>query len=169
MVPHGVSHDVCRACHRLPSRVCSSHTSRPPAHGARAARPPRRCALGPAGLVRPRPCVAAAVASRSHPAHRAWDEAVHALIDEYMEAFEDRQHTFTLLAALYFPLWCAITICIAIIFFVFSQLRSFCGGSVRLFFKKSAEDVLIKVQSMQRLPSFDALDQAEKKSPEKQI
>lgn len=100
---------------------------------------------------------------------KTWDEAVHALLDEYMEAFEDRQHTFTLLATLYFPLWWAITICVAVTFFVFSQLRSLCGGSVRLFFKKSAEDVLIKVQSLQRLPSFDAVDQAGKKSPDKQI
>jgi len=101
---------------------------------------------------------------------KTWDEAVHALLDEYMEAFEDRQHTFTLLAALYFPLWCVITTSIAVSFFVFSQLRSLCGGSVRLFFKKSAEDVLIKVQSFQRLPSFDVQHQTEKssKSPEKQ-
>ncbi len=95
---------------------------------------------------------------------KTWDEAAYALLDEYMEAFEDRQHTFTLLAALYFPLWCTITISIAITFFMFSQIRSLCGGPVKLFFKKSTEDVLIKVQS-----TFHSLDQAEKtsKSPEK--
>lgn len=102
---------------------------------------------------------------------KTWDEAVHALHEEYMEAFEDRQHTFTLLAALYFPLWWSITIATAATFFMFSQLRSLCGGSVRLFFRNAAEDVLIKVQSLQRLPSFEALQQMEKgqKRPVKQI
>ena len=99
---------------------------------------------------------------------KTWDEAAGALLDEYVEAFEDRQHTFTLLAAIYFPLWWLITITVALIFFGFSQLRSLCGGSLRLFFKKSAEDVLIKVQSFQKLPSFDALERGSK-SPEKQI
>ena len=99
---------------------------------------------------------------------KTWDEAAGALLDEYVEAFEDRQHTFTLLAAIYFPLWWLITITVALIFFVFSQLRSLCGGSLRLFFKKSAEDVLIKVQSFQKLPSFDALERGSK-SPEKRI
>lgn len=97
---------------------------------------------------------------------KTWDEAAYALLDEYMEAFEDRQHTFTIPAAIYFPIWCAVTVFVAITFFVFSQLRSLCGGSVRLFFRKSAEDVLIKVQSFQRLPSFDL--EKNVKSPEKQ-
>lgn len=98
---------------------------------------------------------------------KTWDGAVRALHQEYMEAFEDRQHTFTFLAAIYFPLWWLVTITTAVTFFVFSQLRSLCGGSVRLFFKKSAEDVLIKVQSFHRLPSFDEVEKGSK-APKKQ-
>ena len=99
---------------------------------------------------------------------KTWDCAVRALHEEYMEAFEDRQHTFTLLAAFYFPLWWIVTITTAVAFFLFSQIRCLCGGSVRLFFRSAAEDVLIKAQSFQRLPSFDKLEKGQK-TPEKQV
>lgn len=98
---------------------------------------------------------------------KTWDGAVRALYEEYMQAFHDRQHTFTLLAGLYFPMWWLVTITTSLTFFMFSQIRSLCGGSVRLFFRNAAEDVLIKVQSFQRLPSFDNLESGQK-SPEKQ-
>lgn len=98
---------------------------------------------------------------------KTWDGAVRALHEEYTQAFHDRQHTFTLLAGLYFPMWWLITITTSLTFFMFSQIRSLCGGSVRLFFRNAAEDVLIKVQSFQRLPSFDSLESGQK-SPEKQ-
>ena len=86
----------------------------------------------------------------------SWQDAAQSLLQEYQEAFQDRQHTFTLFSWLYLPLWFAVTIATITTFFVFSQIRSFCGGSVRLFFKSAAEDVLIKVQSLQRFPSFDS-------------
>lgn len=88
---------------------------------------------------------------------KSWSDSCHHLLEEYQEAFQDRQHTFTFFAWIYFPVWCAVTISAAISFFAFSQIRSFCRGSVRLFFKSAAEDMLIKVQSFQRLPSSNSL------------
>lgn len=88
---------------------------------------------------------------------RSWKDACQSLYDEYQESFEDRQHTFTLFAWIYFPAWFAFTVFTITSFFVFSQIRSLCGGSVRLFFKSAAEDVLIKVQSFQRLPASGSL------------
>ena len=92
---------------------------------------------------------------------KSWTEACHALLGEYRHAFQDRQHTFTLFSWIYFPIWCVFTISTTISFFVFAQIRSFCGGSVRLFFRSAAEDMLIKVQSFQRLPSFESLHRME--------
>lgn len=92
---------------------------------------------------------------------KSWTDACHALLGEYQLAFRDRQHTFTLFSWVYFPIWCAVTISTTISFFVFSQIRSVCGGSVRLFFRSAAEDMLIKVQSFQRLPSFESLHRME--------
>jgi hypothetical protein len=92
---------------------------------------------------------------------KTWTDACQALLGEYRHAFQDRQHTFTLLSWIYFPIWCAFTISTTISFFVFAQIRSVCGGSVRLFFRSAAEDMLIKVQSFQRLPSFESLNRME--------
>ena len=92
---------------------------------------------------------------------KSWDDACVALLEEYRQAFEDREHTFTLLSLIYFPLWCAVTISTVISFFIFSQIRSFCGGSVRIFCKTVAKDVLIKVQSLQSLPSTGSLHRME--------
>ena len=92
---------------------------------------------------------------------KTWNDACHALLGEYRHAFQDRQHTFTLFSWIYFPIWCAFTISTTISFFLFAQIRSVCGGSVRLFFRSAAEDMLIKVQSFQRLPSFESLNRME--------
>lgn len=92
---------------------------------------------------------------------KSWDDACVALLEEYRQAFEDREHTFTLLSLIYFPLWCAVTISTVISFFIFSQIRSLCGGSVRIFCKTVAKDVLIKVQSLQSLPSTGSLHRME--------
>ena len=92
---------------------------------------------------------------------KSWTDACHALLGEYRHAFQDRQHTFTFFSLIYFPIWCSVTISTTISFFVFSQIRSVCGGSVRLFFRSAAEDMLIKVQSFQRLPSFESLHRME--------
>ena len=77
---------------------------------------------------------------------KSWSDACHSLVGEYENAFQDRQHTFTVFGWLYFPIWCAVTISTTISFFVFSQIRCLCGGSVRLFFKSAAEDMIIKVK-----------------------
>lgn len=92
---------------------------------------------------------------------RSWDDACESLYLEYVQASRDRQHTFTLLAGIYFPIWWMFTITVALSFFIFSQIRTFCGGSVRFFLKARAEDVLVKVQSFHRLPSFNSLQQTD--------
>jgi hypothetical protein len=92
---------------------------------------------------------------------RSWSDACHSLLGEYQDAFQDRQHTFTLFGWVYFPIWCGVTISTTISFFIFAQIRSLCGGSVRLFFKSAAEDMLIKVQSFQKLPSSGSLHRME--------
>lgn len=76
---------------------------------------------------------------------KSWQDACQILLEDYHKAFEDRQHTFTFFAWVYFPVWCAMTITTIISFFVFSQVRCLCGGSVRVFFRSAAEDLLIKV------------------------
>ncbi len=92
---------------------------------------------------------------------RSWSDACRSLLGEYHNAFQDRQHTFTLFGWVYFPVWCGVTISTTITLFVFAQIRSLCGGSVRLFFKSAAEDMLIKVQSFQKLPSSGSLHRME--------
>jgi hypothetical protein len=93
---------------------------------------------------------------------KSWDDATHALLEEYMHASEDRQHTFTFLAAVYFPIWWVVTISTVVSFFFLSKVRTLCGGSVRLFFRTAAEDAIIKVQSFHRLPSFPSLNSLQK-------
>jgi glycosyltransferase involved in cell wall biosynthesis len=93
---------------------------------------------------------------------KSWPDACEALLQEYHDAFQDRQHTFTLFCWAYFPIWWTFSAMTIISFFVFSQIRTFCGGSVRLFFRSSAESVLIKVASLQRLPSANSLQRMEK-------
>ena len=93
---------------------------------------------------------------------KSWPDACEALLQEYHEAFQDRQHTFTWACWIYFPIWWTFSAMTIISFFAFSQIRSLCGGSVRLFFRSSAESMLIKVASLQRLPSANNLQRMEK-------
>lgn len=92
---------------------------------------------------------------------KSWNDACQSLLEDYQAAFQDRMHTFTLFGWIYFPVWAMFTITTVVTFFVFSQIRTLCGGSVRLFFRSAAEDVLVKVQSFQRLPSFNSLQNME--------
>jgi glycosyltransferase involved in cell wall biosynthesis len=93
---------------------------------------------------------------------KSWPDACDALMQEYRDAFEDRQHTFTLFCWVYSPIWWTFSAMTIISFFIFSQIRTLCGGSVRLFFRSSAESMLIKVASLQRLPSANSLQRMEK-------
>eukprot|EP00956_Cyclotella_meneghiniana_P021368 scaffold38874_cov70-Cyclotella_meneghiniana.AAC.2 len=88
---------------------------------------------------------------------KSWPDACEALLQEYHDAFQDRQHTFTWFGWMYFPIWWIFSAMTIISFFIFSQIRTFCGGSVRLFFRSSAESMLIKVASLQRLPPANSL------------
>ena len=92
---------------------------------------------------------------------KSWGDACSLLHDEYRQASQDRRHTFTLFAWMYFPLWLLFTVISVTICFIFSQMRSFCGGSVRLYFRSAAEDVLIKVQSVKRMRSSGSLERME--------
>jgi len=92
---------------------------------------------------------------------KSWSDACHSLVGEYENAFQDRQHTFTVFGWLYFPIWCAVTISTTISFFIFSQIRCLCGGSVRLFFKSAAEDMIIKVKVRSRSFSSNSLQRME--------
>ena len=79
---------------------------------------------------------------------KSWEDACQILLEDYHKAFEDRHNTFTFFAWVYFPAWCAMTITTIISIFIFSQIRCFCGGSVRVFFRSAAEDLLIKVDTL---------------------
>eukprot|EP00804_Cyclotella_cryptica_P016623 CCRYP_001950-RA/>CCRYP_001950-RA protein AED:0.04 eAED:0.04 QI:282/1/1/1/1/1/3/206/503 len=103
---------------------------------------------------------------------KSWEDASQSLLEEYNQASRDRQHTFTFFAALYFPMWWIVTISTVISFYLFSIIRTWCGGSVRLFFKTAAEDAIIKVQSLHRLPSFpsfNSLQQSDSTEKKKQL
>jgi hypothetical protein len=103
---------------------------------------------------------------------KSWEDAAKSLLEEYNQASRDRQHTFTFFAALYFPMWWIVTISTVVSFFFFSVIRTWCGGSVRLFFKTAAEDAIIKVQSLHRLPSFpsfNSLQQSDRTEKKKQL
>ena len=92
---------------------------------------------------------------------KSWGDACRLLHDEYRQASQDRRQTFTLFVWIYFPVWYFCTLITVISFFIFSQMRSFCGGSVRLYFRSAAEDVLIKVQSLKKLHSSGSLERME--------
>ncbi|KAL9183396.1 hypothetical protein ACHAXT_005183 [Thalassiosira profunda] len=85
---------------------------------------------------------------------KTWNDSCNILLDDYHRAFQDRQHTFTFRGWVWFPLWCLFTWTTIVSFFAFSQIRSLCGGSVRIFFRDRAEEALVKVRSFNRLPSL---------------
>lgn len=78
---------------------------------------------------------------------KTWDEACEALLDEYNLAANDKRDLFGALESLWFPIWLCITIFAATTFFIFSQIRSALGGSIRLFFRNTTKDLLIQIKS----------------------
>ena len=78
---------------------------------------------------------------------KTWDEACEALLDEYSIAAKDKRHLFGVLEAIWFPFWLALTMFVASAFFVFSQIRSALGGSIRLFVRNAVEDLVSQLQS----------------------
>jgi len=76
---------------------------------------------------------------------KSWDDASESLLEEYAIAVKDRQD-FHPVTSIFLPCWYIVTFIAAIYLFIFSQIRTIFGGSVRVYFSTAKSKAEGKVK-----------------------